>query len=581
MKQLIITIALLLMPISATYLHAQENEHAQAMHTAFREMIYRKLPKNISSKWVSDSEDSLSRFFDNPDGGGLVPKNKIHEVKLGKDKVEIGPNYLDTWNFEFNNVPDDPNLPLRQLLDAFDKQAPYASSYYSYVGGDEQGAFPGVRIAYGEDGQTASISLHPMLNVRIIGFKDDDGFRSTYLLEWWSYEEDEPIDNKHKYYGTTGNIYEFHCPKLKSIPQIKPYDSDEELERLNVGFKLAQDLLHEMRKNDPERVKALDTDSLYDRIQYNYITMAQQLYDEPRAFNLKTSYEALHAKLALMTDMGSTATTTEQKAICYTLLKEVESYPFMLSKHDADELIKMTNDIAKNMSEEEKKLVERGQLLINAHRNLTADIDSLSDNDQDYLNRNHWTVIHQPIGCQSEEMFTARGEHYSGDLQTGYLHVHRDNYGSGLRIENTLKNLRPGRYRISAVVRAKKTNSGHSGLLVFAQVGDKTVQREIPADGDTGGNVWFSGLSRFGRIASRMSSTGEAVNGRDINKASAHGGMGYGWNRIFLDEINVTADHRNSNLTYGVTLDRDIVQQYGKPSNWFSACDFIIERIGD
>ena len=25
----------------------------------------------------------------------------------------------------------------------------------------------------------------------------------------------------------------------------------------------------------------------------------------------------------------------------------------------------------------------------------------------------------------------------------------------------------------------------------------------------------------------------------------------------------------------------NIVQQYGKPSNWFSACDFIIERIGD
>ena len=94
MKQLIITIVLLLMPISATYLHAQENEHAQAMHTAFREMIYRKLPKNISSKWVPDSEDSLSRFFDNPDGGGLVPKNKIHKVKIGKDKVEIGPNYL-------------------------------------------------------------------------------------------------------------------------------------------------------------------------------------------------------------------------------------------------------------------------------------------------------------------------------------------------------------------------------------------------------------------------------------------------------------------------------------------------------
>jgi hypothetical protein len=577
MKRQLFIIALLLMPISITYLHAQENKHAQAMYTAFREAINCKLPKNISSKWVSDSEDSLSRFFDNPDGGGLVPKNKIHEVKLGKDKVEIGPNYLDTWNFEFNNVPDDPNLPLRQLLDAFDKQAPYASSYYSYVAGDEQAAFPGVSIAYGEDGQTASISLHPMLNVRIIGFKDDDGFRSTYLLSWWSYEEDDPIDDKHKYYITDGKMYEFHCPKLKT-PQVKSYDPDEELDRSNTALSVAQNLLFEMRKKEPERVKALDTDSLYDRLQYNYITMSQQLYEEPRTFNLKTSYEALHAKLALMTDMGSTATTTEQKAICYTLLKEVESYPFMLSKHDADELIKMSNDIAKNMSEEEKKLVERAQLLINAHRNLTADIDSLTDDDQDYLNRNHWTVIHQSLKYNNEDMFTAHGEHYTADQQTGYLHVHRDNYGSNLRIENnTLKNLRPGRYRISAVVRAKKTNSGHSGLLVFAQVGDKTVQREIPADGDTGGNVWFSGLSRF----SRMANAHEGVCAWDINKATAHGGVGYGWNRIFLDEITVTADQRNNDLTYGVTLAPQIAENPTKCSNWFSACDFIVERIGD
>lgn len=581
MKQFIITIALLLMPISATYLHAQENEHAKAMHTAFWETINRMLPKNISSKWIPGSEDDLSWFIDTPDGGGLVPKNKTHEVKLGKNKVEIGPNYFDTWHFEFNNVPDDPELPLRQLLDAFDKQAPYASSYYSYVGGDEQTAFPGVSIAYGEDGRTVSISLHPSLSVRIIGFKDDDGFRSTYLLDWWSYEEDEPIDNKHKYYCTTGRIYEFHCPKLKSTPQIKPYDSDEELERFNIGLKLAQNLLFEMRKNEPERVKALDTDSLYDRIQYNYATMAQQLYDSPNTLNLKTSYEALHAKVALMADMSRTATTTEKKAICHTLNKEINSYPFMLSLHQAKELTDMTNDIDNNMPEEEKKLIERTQLNIESMRNKTTEIDSLCDNDQDYLNRNHWTVIHHPVGYQREEIFTGCGEHYTADLQTGYLHVHRSNYGSALRIENTLKNLRPGRYRISAVVRAKKTDSGHSGIVVFAQIGNKNTQKEIPADGDTGGNVWFSGLSRFWRIASRMVSTNEAVNGRDMQKASAHGGVGYGWNRIFLDEIIVTGNQPNSNLTYGVTLNRDIIQKYGEPSNWFSACDFIIERIGD
>lgn len=578
MKRQLFIIALLLMSISITSLHAQENKHAQAMYKAFVETRNGKFPKDITAQWKAEKDDSASVFWTALDGGGLVPKNKINVVQLTKNRAVIGPYYLDGWRFEFRNVPDDSTLPLRHILNAFDKQAPYASSYYSYVAGDEQAAFPGVSIAYGESGETFPLSLHPTLNVRIIGFKDDDGFRSTYLLSWWSYEEDDPIDNKHKYYATLGMIYEFHCPKLKSIPQMKSYDEDEYLDRSNTALSVAQNLLFEMRKKEPERVKALDTDSLYDRLQYNYITMSQQLYDEPRTFNLKTSYEALHAKLALMTDMGSTATTTEQKAICYTLLKEVESYPFMLSKHDADELINMSNDIAKNMSEEEKKLVERAQLLINAHRNLTAEIDSLTDNDQDYLNRNHWTVIHQPLKYNNEDMFTARGEHYTADQQTGYLHVHRDNYGSNLRIENTtLKNLSPGRYRISAVVRAKKTNSGHSGLLVFAQVGDKTVQREIPADGDTGGNVWFSGLSRF----SRMANAHEGVCAWDINKATAHGGVGYGWNRIFLDEITVTADQRNNDLTYGVTLAPQIAENPTKCSNWFSACDFIVERIGD
>ena len=200
MKQLIITIVLLLMPIGTLF--AQENKHAQAMHTAFRETLDRRQPKYISSTWVPGSKDSLSIIYTALDGGGLVPKNKIHVVQLGKNRADIGPNYLDGWSFEFHNVPDDPNLPLRQILDTYDKQAPYASSYYSYVAGDEQAVFPGVSIAYGESGETFPLELHPTLNVRIIGFKDDDGFRSTYLLSWASYEEDDALDNKHKYYMT-------------------------------------------------------------------------------------------------------------------------------------------------------------------------------------------------------------------------------------------------------------------------------------------------------------------------------------------------------------------------------------------
>ena len=577
MKQIIITIAIMLMPISATSLHAQENKHAQAMYKAFVETRNDKFPKDITAQWKAEKDDSTSVFWTALDGGGLVPKNKINVVQLAKNRAVIGPYYLDGWRFEFRNVPDDPNLPLRQILDAYDEQSPYASSYYSYVAGDEQAVFPGVSIAFGEDGQAFPLQLHPTLNVRIIGFKDDDGFRSTYLLTWYSNEEDDPIDTKHKYYMTTGIMYEFHCPKLKSTPQIKSFDDEEYLDRSNTALSVAQNLLFEIRKKEPERAKALDTDTLAEVFQYNFIKMAQQLYDEPRTYNLKTSYEALKAKLELMMGMGSTATITEQKAICYTLNKEVESYPYMLSGQQVQELKRMTDGIIKDMPEELVKQAANTQLYIFRMRNQTADIDSLSDNDQDYLNRNHWTVIHQPMEYHHEDMFTARGEHYTADQQTGYLHVKRENYGSGLRIENTLKNLRPGRYRVSAVVRAKKTNSGHSGLLVFAQVGDKNINKEIPADGDTGGNVWFSGLSRF----SRKANAHEGVLALDLNKASAHGGQGYGWNRIYLDDITITDDTPNHALTYGVSFDRDVAMKNGESSNWFSACDFIVERVDD
>jgi len=577
MKKQLFIISLLMMPFSTIMLHAQENIHAQAMHTVYRETLDRKFPKNISSQWIPDSkDDNQSIIYTALDGGGLVPKNKIHPVKLGKNKVAIGPYYIDGWSFEFHDVPDDPTLPLRNILDAFDKQSPYASSYYSYVAGDEQAVFPGVSIAYGENGESFPLQLHPSLNVRIIGFKDDDGFRSTYLLTWSS-NELEYTDTKHLYFMTRGLMYEFHCPKLKSTPQIKSYNDEEYLDRTNTALSVAQNLLFEMRKKEPERTKALDTDTLAEVFQYNFTTMAQQLYESSRTYNLKTSYEALRAKVWLMTNMGNTATSTEQKAICHTLKKEVESFPYMLSYRHADELINMSNDIAKDMPDDLKKQVKDTQLTIEALCNKTSEIDSLSDNDQEYLNRHHWKLTHQPVKYTHEDMFTARGEHYTADQQTGYLHVSSEDYSSGIRIENTFENLRPGRYRISAVVRASKTNSGHSGLVIFAQAGEKNIKKEIPADGDTGGNVWFSALSRF----SRMANAHDGILALDLNKASAHGGQGYGWNRIYLEDITVPDDIMNDNITYGVTVDRDIVQNYGEGSNWFSACDFIVERISD
>ena len=572
-KQLLIT-ALLLMP--AAWLHAQENKHAQAMRTAFVETIYGKFPKNIEAKLKSMNEDSptIARGeWGCLDGGGLVPKEKIHVVTLSKSKsnvtASIGPLYLDGHRFSFNQVPDDPTLPLRPMLDAFDKQAPFANSYYSYTAGDEQAIFPGVKIAWGEHGETFPLQLHPSMNARIISFKDADGFRSTYLLSWMDTELTDG-DTKHKRYLVEGIIYEFHCPRIDSKPQVKSYDPDEYLNRTNTGLGVAHNMVWDIKKNSPERAKALETDTVMEQFGYKFQVMVANLKGSTEMPNLYTSYNALKAKVQRMLDLSHTATPTEQQAICNTLYKEVVAYPFRLSGRQAGELDRMTEALEAAVADDLKQQVAKVRRGISIMRDPTVEIDSLNERDQDYLNRNFWKLSHEPVDYATTA-FTAIGEHYSGDTQTGYLEV-KGEAGKGFEAETTLRDLRPGRYRVSAVVRAAEAD--HSFAYVFVRTGNTDrgdfTTKEIPAMGRTGGNVWFSALSRFEQRAGNK----EAVYALDINKATANAGQGYGWNRIWLNDVTV---YDNGVLTYGVTTRPN--SQYN--GGWFSACDFIVERVGD
>ena len=571
-KQILIT-ALLLM--SAAWLHAQENKHAQAMRTAFVETMYGKFPKSIDVKLKSMNEDSVAVAWGEwgcLDGGGLVPREKIHVVDLSKSKSDvvasIGPLYIDGHRFSFNQVPDDPTLPLRPMLDAFDKQSPFANSYYSYTAGDEQAVFPGVKIAWGEQGQTFPLQLYPSMNTRIISFKDDDGFRSTYLLTWTDTELTDG-DTKHKYYMVEGIIYEFHCPKIDNTPQMKSYDPDEYLNRTNTGLGVAHNLVRGLQKSNPERAKTLETDTMMEK-GYGYIfqEMVAKLYGSSEIPNVYTSFDALLAKVQRMWELSRTADMTELEAILHTLNKEVGNYPFLLSQGQIEKLCGLIDALEATVPPGQRQQVESARKNINAKRNLTAEIDNLNEQDQDYLNRNFWKLSHDNAGTQ----FTACGEYYSGDERKGYLNVSGD-ARKGFEAETTLKNLRPGRYRVSAVVRASEAE--HSNVYIFAKTGNGNLcTKEIPAMGNTGGNVWFSALCRFERRAGN----GDFVTALDIDKTAANGGQGFGWSRIWLDEVTVCDD---DTLTYGVSTRPEITHSEQINSSWFSACDFIVERIGD
>ncbi len=574
MKKQLLIIFLLLMP--AAWLHAQENKHAQAMRTAFVETIYGIFPKNIQVKMKSMNEDSITVAWGEwgcLDGGGLVPKEKIHVVTLSKTKsnvtASVGPLYIDGHRFSFNQVPDDPTLPLRPMLDAFDKQSPYANSYYSYMAGDEQAIFPGVKIAWGEQGQTFPLQLHPSMNARIISFKDDDGFRSTYLLTWTDTELTDG-DTQHKRYMVEGIIYEFHSPKIDNAPQMKSYDPDEYLNRTNTGLGVAHNLVRGLQKSDPERAKTLETDTVMEKFGYKFQEMVAKLNGSSEIPNVYTSYDALQAKVQRMWELSHTADMTELEAILHTLNKEIGNYPFLLSSWQAEKLCGLADALESTIPPGQRQQVASARKNIHAKRNLTAEIDSLNEQDQDYLNRDFWKLSHEPVDYASTQ-FTATGEHYSGDERKVYLEV-KEAAGKGFEAETTLHGLRPGRYRVSAVVRASE--AAHSNVFVFAKTGDAdrgdASRKEIPSMGRTGGNVWFSALCRFEHRAGNH----DGVYALDIDKTTANGGQGYGWNRIWLDDITVYED---GNLTYGVTT-RQNTEYDG---SWFSACDFIVERAND
>ena len=560
---------LLLMP--AIWLHAQENKHAQAMRTAFVEKIYGIFPKNINAKLKSYNEDSITVAWGEwgcLDGGGLVPKEKIHVVELSKSKsnatASIGPLYIDGHRFSFNQVPDDPTLPLRPMLDAFDKQAPFANSYYSYTAGDEQAVFPGVKIAWGEQGQTFPLQLYPSMNTRIISFKDDDGFRSTYLLTWTDTELTDG-GTKHKRYMVEGIIYEFHSPKIDNTPQMKSYDPDEYLNRTNTGLGVAHNLVRGLQKSDPERAKTLETDTMMEKgYGYKFQEMVAKLNGSTEIPNVYTSYDALQAKVHRMWELSRTANMTELEAILHTLNKEIDNYPFLLSNWQTEKLCGLIDALEATIPPGQRPQVASARKSINAKRNLTVEIDSLNERDQDFLNRNFWKLSHDHTGAQ----FTACGEHYSGDERKGYLEVEGE-AGKGFEAETTLHGLRPGRYSVSAVVRASEAE--HSNVYVFAKTGrGNVITKEIPAMGRTGGNVWFSALCRVEKRASND----DFVTALDIDKTAANGGQGYGWNRIWLDDITV---YNDGTLTYGVTTR----QSTNYNGSWFSACDFIVERVDD
>ncbi len=556
-------------------LSAQENPHAASLHEAIVRTIY-------FERMEHNSKPYEEAYWEPLDGGGLVPKEKCHTILLSKTKsnvtANVGPLYLDGHHFDFKGVVEDASLPLRPLLNAFEQEAPFSTSYFCYNGNDPQTAFPGVNLHFGEGAWTFPLRLNPDMQVRIIGFKDDDGFRSTFLVAWKAKMTGKQLAKRGQevpVYDVSGFVYECCCQQVNEQAPSEDEASQKYYDRSSAPRSTAHALMRDLQKNEPVRAAALAADTLLEARLYPFPQMKAELYGETIHPDLNATYEALHAKVQRAMELCRTANDTELSAIRLTLQREVNKYPFQLPYRQFSEFNEMWYEVRDERGEDLWPVQESFLKIFQPLQNLTEENDSLHQDDQDFLCRNHLALSHQPVDYENVR-FTACGEHPSGERKEAYLEVSREVAGQDFHVENILRNLTPGHYRLLAAVRAAEAE--HSGVSLFCKTKDdpaSLLTAEVPAMGRTGGNIWYSATLRYEK---RDPNHTTSAPGNDLNRLYVNEGRGYGWNRLVIDNIHVGSD---GCLTYGISTRPEITGSTILGSDWFSACEFVVQRIGD
>ena len=200
-----------------------------------------------------------------------------------------------------------------------------------------------------------------------------------------------------------------------------------------------------------------------------------------------------------------------------------------------------------------------------------------------YLQENGWKVVNAE-GCNNR--FTAHGEYYvEEDGWVRYLDCYDEDGRQRYRVERT-DTLMPGRYYLHCAARANGR-----GAFVYQIIDGKKQLIEIPATGNIGGSIWQEAKKQSDSIQNNQKSEITPIKRihpmekrrqriatrQRTSIIEANGGKGYGWNRLEFNPIVIT---KPTAVSYGLTSD---YQFTGQPfrGQWFSACDFIIEKISE
>lgn len=182
----------------------------------------------------------------------------------------------------------------------------------------------------------------------------------------------------------------------------------------------------------------------------------------------------------------------------------------------------------------------------------------IDETDWDFLNQGGWYLLVAP--SNREDHYTSSGEYYTGNQGMRYLSGYSE-WGLGYQVEREKTDVTPGIYTLSV---AARTNG--KGAYVYAIADGRKYMVEIPANGNTGGNIWAEAKRRLG-VADSLSSDPDRTYYQNI--VDANDSKGYGWNRIEIKNIRST----KGSVRYGVSTKSSFTGTTFA-GQWVSAADF-------
>lgn len=185
----------------------------------------------------------------------------------------------------------------------------------------------------------------------------------------------------------------------------------------------------------------------------------------------------------------------------------------------------------------------------------------INKTDWDFLNQGGWYLLVAP--SNREDHYTSSGEYYTGNQNVRYLDGYSD-WGLNYQVEREKTDVAPGTYTLRVVAR---TNG--KGAYVYAIADGRKYMVEIPANGNTSGNIWAEAKRRLS-IADSLSSDPDRTYYQNI--VEANDGNGYGWNRIELKNIRST----KGSIRYGVSTKSSFTGT-AFAGQWVSAADFSLK----